>query len=133
MKTIIVPTDFSDISLNAVNYAADMACVINTNLAIIHVCAIPLDFNHPGAPVYNVSELIVDAEKQMTSLKEKILIRTGERVKTYTKVLMGDVVTVIDDFSAATNTYAVIMGAESTGAFERVLFGGKTISSLRRL
>jgi len=37
MKTIIAPTDFSAVSLNAVNYAADMAQDINAEL-ILDTC-----------------------------------------------------------------------------------------------
>ncbi len=41
MKTIIAPTDFSDVSLNAVYYAADMASTVNANLLILHATEAP--------------------------------------------------------------------------------------------
>jgi nucleotide-binding universal stress UspA family protein len=37
MQTIVTPTNFSAASLNAVNYAADMACVIGANLSLLNV------------------------------------------------------------------------------------------------
>ena len=45
MQTIIAPTDFSNISLNAVNYAADMAMALNANLLILHAIELPINAN----------------------------------------------------------------------------------------
>ena len=45
MQTIIAPTDFSDISLNAVNYAADMAIALNVNLLVLHAIELPINVN----------------------------------------------------------------------------------------
>lgn len=133
MKTIVAPTDFSATSLNAVNYAADLACVISTDLSLIHVCLIPMTFSEVPAPAYSIVELVADAEEQMKLLKEKIMNRTGERIKINTEVKQGNVVSEIDDYCASVNPYAVVLGTESAGAFERFLFGGKTISAMRQL
>ena len=134
MKTIVVPTDFSTISLNAVNYAADLACVIGTNLSLIHVCIIPITLSEVPPPTINMEELVTDAEEKIRELKEKINYRLGEKLTIYTVVKQGDVVSEIDEYCNTVNPYAVVMGAESYGAFERFLIGGgKTISSMRKL
>lgn len=133
MKTIVAPTDFSAISLNAVNYAADMACVISANLSLIHVCHIPMTFSEVPAPAYSLTELVADAEEQMKLLKEKIMLRTRERIKVNTVVKQGDVVPELDDYCTSENPYAVVMGAESMGAFERLLIRGNTISAVKQL
>jgi hypothetical protein len=36
MQIIIAPTDFLEVSLNAVNYAADMAVLYMSSLLIVH-------------------------------------------------------------------------------------------------
>ncbi len=134
MKTIVVPTDFSTISLNAVNYAADLACVIGTNLSLIHVCIIPFTLSEVPPPTINMEEFVTDAEEKIRELKEKINYRLGEKLTIYTVVKQGDVVSEIDEYCNTVNPYAVVMGAESSGAFERFLIGGgKTISSMRKL
>jgi nucleotide-binding universal stress UspA family protein len=133
MKTIVAPTDFSTASLNAVNYAADMACVIGTSLSLLHVCPIPVSFSDVPAPAYSTAELVADAEEQMKLVKEKLLYRTKDRIKVTTEVKQGDVVLGIDELCHAVNPYAVVMATESNGAFERFLFGGKTINAVREL
>ncbi len=133
MKTIVAPTDFSDISINAAYYAASMACVIGTNLSLIHVCSIPLSFSEVPSPIYTVEELIADAEQQMIELKEKIINKTLDRIEINTEVKAGKVVSEIENYCAAVNTYAVVMGTESASAFERFLFGGKTIAAIQHV
>jgi nucleotide-binding universal stress UspA family protein len=131
MKTIVAPTDFSAISLNAVNYAADLACVIGADLALIHVYSIPVVISEVPVPAYSLTSLITDAEEQMKQLKEKIMFSTRDRIKINTEVTSGDVISEVDDYCAKVNPYAVVMGAESTGTLERFLLGGKTISAMK--
>jgi nucleotide-binding universal stress UspA family protein len=133
MKTIIAPTDFSAASLNAVNYAADMACVIGTNLSLLHVCPIPVSLSDVPSPAYSTAELVADAEEQMKLIKENILYRTKDSLKITTAIKQGDVVLAIDEHCHTINPYAVVMATESNAAFERFLFGGKTINAVRQL
>jgi nucleotide-binding universal stress UspA family protein len=133
MKTIIAPTDFSAASLNAVNYAADLACVIGTNLSLLHVCPVTVSLSDVPSPAYSTAELVADAEEQMKLLKENILYRTKDSLKITTTIKQGDVVLAIDEQCHAINPYAVVMATESNAAFERFLFGGKTINAVRQL
>jgi nucleotide-binding universal stress UspA family protein len=133
MKTILAPTDFSAASLNAVNYVADMACVIGTNLSLLHVCPIPVSLSDIPAPAYSTAGLVADAEEQMKLIKENILYRTKDSLKITTAIKQGDVVLSIDEHCHTINPYAVVMATESNAAFERFLFGGKTINAVRQL
>jgi nucleotide-binding universal stress UspA family protein len=133
MKTIVAPVDFSAISLNAADYAADLACVTGKDLSLLHVCMTPLSFSEVPAPAYSIAELVADAEEKMKELKEKIMFRIKDRIKVHTAVKQGGVVQEIDNYCAEVNPYAVVMGTESAGAFERFLSGGKTISAVRQL
>ncbi len=133
MKTILAPTDFSSISLNAVNYAAEMANAVNTDLLLIHVCSMPMIFSEMPANAHGIAELVENAEEQMLQLKEKIESKAGAKMKVTTKVMQGEVVPEIISYCSLINPYAVVMGTESTGALERILLGGKTISAMRQL
>ena len=133
MKTIIAPTDFSESSLNAVNYAADMACVIGANLSIIHACTFPKTFTEVTPPIFNVTTLMEDAEKELKLLKEKLSMRTGGSIKISTKVILGDVISVITKYCDNINPYAIVMGPEGKKGLEQFLLGGTTISSIRTL
>lgn len=133
MKTIIAPTDFSEISLNAVKYAADMACVLSTNLAILHVVVVPQNINYTSPPLVSVSELLEGAEKELDLLRDKMLTRTENKITVSVKAVVGDVVPAIQDYSISLNTYAIVMGAETTNSLEELIFGAKTIASIKSL
>lgn len=128
MKTIIAPTDFSPISLNAVNYAADLASVVDANLTLLHVCQIPITISEVPVPEYGITELIKNAERQISLLKDNITRRIGKKIAINYEVKLGNIVDEISSYCNATDVYAVVMGGESSGAFERILLGAKTIS-----
>ena len=133
MKTIIVPTDFSEVSLNAVYYAADMACVIHTDLSLIHVCPIPVVLSEVPVPPYTLEELVEDSKEKMALLKEEIIKRTGDKIKINTAVKTGELVNGIYEHCDIMDTYAIVMAIENSGSFDRFLFGSKTISAIREL
>jgi len=117
MKTIVVPTDFSAISLNAVNYAADLASVIKIDLSIVHVFSVPVIFNEIPVQEYNNKKIYEDAQERMAALERKIENRTKGKTKINTLLKQGDIVSSIDDYCKSVNVYAVVMGAESGHAF----------------
>jgi nucleotide-binding universal stress UspA family protein len=133
MKTIVVATDFSPTSLNAVNYAADMACVIGTNLALLHVCIEPVAISEVPVPDDSLSGRMNDAELELDKLEEQVRQRTGERIKIFSELRAGMVVKQIEHYCALMNPYALVMGAERASAIERMLIGGHAIAAVQQL
>lgn len=133
MKTIIAPTDFSANSLNAVDYAADMAVMLGANLSLLHVYAIPTPATEVPIPTYDVDALATAADAQIQKLKETLLNRLNDRAIIHTEVRPGYVITELMEYANAIKPFAVVMGAESAGSFERFLFGGKTVAAVKDL
>lgn len=134
MKTIVATTDFSPISLNAVDYAADMACSINTDLSVLHVCRMPMTFGEVPYPAESITLLVNDAEERMLKLKAGLEQRTNSKIKIHTEVRPSAmVVTEIEDYCESQKPYAVLMGTQGSSSFERVFFGSNTISAMKNL
>lgn len=133
MKVIITPTDFSDTSLNAVNYAADMATSIHASLALIHICQLPLTYSEVPVPPDILTEMIRDAEKSMEQVKKALTDRTGGKIRIYTEVKTGYIIPELKDYCSALKPYAVVMSTQGAGAVERFLFGSTTISAMKNL
>lgn len=133
MKTIVCPTDFTPISLNAANYAADMAAMLSTNLALIHVCAIPMAAVDGSYAVYPSIELLKECDRKIDALKQVLVARTGGKVLITTEVREGYVVPEIHDFSHKLDAYAIVMGAERPSRFERIVSGAITFSAMSQL
>lgn len=133
MKVIITPTDFSDDSLNAVNYAADMATSIHASLSLIHICQLPLTYSELPVPPDILTDLIRDAEKKMEQIKKVLVDRTGGKIRIYTEVKTGYIIPELKDYCAALKPYAVVMSTRGAGAAERFFFGSTATSALKHL
>ena len=81
MQTIITPTDFLYILLNAVNYAADMASALNAKLLVLHATELPL-----STTFYNDE---IEIENRLNRLKEELIRRTNNKIKIYSKQVPG--------------------------------------------
>ena len=135
MKTIIAPTDFSANSLNAVDYAADMANMLGAHLTLFHVYTIPTPAiaTEVSIPNYDMEALATTADAEIQKLKDTLLSRLNDRVIIHTEIRPGYVINELVQYADSVKPFAVVMGAESAGAFERFLFGGKTIAALKDL
>lgn len=131
MKPIIAPTNFSPASKNAVNYAADLAASLDRDLTVVHVCPLPLAYNEIP-PTINMGQMVEDAEKEMKLLQDDLLLRVGDKIKINTKVLLGSVVPELKRICNEAQPFAIVMGTEQKGAFERLLTGGYAIDTVRQ-
>ena len=133
MKKILAPTDFSSASLNAVNYAADMARSLGAELVLLHVCPVPMAFSEVPAPVTMMDRLVNDAQAQIQELKQLLTLREHDELPVHTEVVQGDVVMEIEEACRRHQPYAVVMGEETMKPVERWLAGGNTRTAVRQL
>jgi nucleotide-binding universal stress UspA family protein len=133
MKTIVVPTDFSAVSVNAAIYAADLAVATSSSIALVHVCQLPMTYTEIPMPLITVGELSEDATKKMDELQDRIAASHGDKIKIYTEVKVGTVITELKIFCASIRPYAVVMGTHGAGALERFLLGSNTLSAIKQL
>ena len=135
MKTIIVPTDFSRISLNAANYAAEMASSINADLSLFHVCLLPITtYGEVPYLIENMDPSLSSAEDKILQVKNELTRRTGGKIKIDTKVITAATVAgELANYCKAKEPYAVVMGTQGTSAIERIFFGSNTINAMKHL
>lgn len=133
MRILLAPTDFSATSINAVNYAADMASLTGHQLVLLHVCPPPLVFSEIPASAYPAERTFAEAEQQIRELKEKIITRTEGHIQVISEIRQGVVVDEIGEYCSMHPVYTVVMGAENAGMLERLLEGGKTNTAISQL
>ncbi len=132
MKTILLATDFSSAALNAANYATDMALAIDADILLQHVYSIPASYSELPAPV-NIEEIKLDAEENINELKEKLIRKTGGKLKIESEVRMGTFFYELKTVCESIEPYTVVMGSQGTTASERLFFGGHTIYAMKHL
>lgn len=133
MKTIIVPTDFSPASTNAMNYAADMALATHASLLLFHVYQVPVSMTEVPVVVVSSEELKKNSEEKMEEVKKAVEHITSGNLKVYTETTMGDVVDELEELCKKIQPFAVIMGTKGSSGIERVLFGSTTLTAIRHL
>lgn len=133
MKTIIIPTDFSPVAANAVNYGVDMALAINASVLLFHVYNIPIAYGDVPVALLSVDDMKKAAEENIERLKKDLEHLTSGKLKIYTETRMGNVIDELEDLCAKIQPFAVVMGTTGTSAVERTLFGSNTLTAIKHL
>jgi nucleotide-binding universal stress UspA family protein len=126
MKTILAPTDFSVSSINAVNYAADLAYSINAKLVLIHAIPFPIVVSEISVPGDFIDDMMDASQRDMDELYEQIQSRTKGKISISTEIKIGSIEQEIENISSKERPLAVIMGLRSGKTFERALMGNST-------
>ena len=130
MRTLIAATDFSPSSINAVNYAADMAKAINAKLILFNAVPVPAAFSEIPVPEATLEDMLTEAGQELDTLKDKLVLRTTGKVDISTEVLMGSFADKIDEISDKCNPFAIVMGIVEGKPIERFLMGSNTFYAI---
>lgn len=133
MKTIIVPTDFSPVAHNAMNYAMDMALAINADLLLLNVYTIPISYTEVPIVVVSIEELKKSSLSQLEELQARIKQITSGKINVSVKSIMGNTVDELEVICNEVKPFAVVMGAKGKSAVEKLLFGSTTLTAIRHL
>lgn len=136
MKTLVVPTDFSSVSVNAMNYAVDMAQAINAGIVLLHVYNVPVSFTDPPvSPVTTVSieEMKRTSIERLEELKKNLVIATAGQIQVYTEARLGDTIEELGSLCKSVQPLAIIMGSHGATGLERMIMGSNTLTAIRQL
>jgi len=133
MKTIIVPTDFSAISDNAMNYTVDLAREINSSILLFHAYQVPVSMTDVPIVLVSVEDLQRNAENKMGDVKKSLEQTSGGSIKIYAETKLGNTVDELQDLCNKIHPFAVIMGTKGESGLERVFFGSTTLTTIKHL
>ncbi len=133
MKTIIVPTDFSPVSLNAASYAADMAKATGASLLLFNTYTIPLSITDVPLALISAEEIKQGSEADIEKLKNNLGRITSGMVKIYTESVMGDPVDELEKLCEKIRPFAIVMGTKGKTGLEKIVFGSTALRAIRHL
>jgi nucleotide-binding universal stress UspA family protein len=130
MKTILVPTDFSDNAFNAVKYAAQFAKEFNATLHLLNVFHVPAPLMAlPVEIAVTDEEFITNGNKNFKSIIDNLSKTFSLNLKVVTEIRKGHTAQEIGDYANNIGADLIIMGMRGSGFLkEKVL--GSTVTSL---
>lgn len=131
MKTILVPTDFSAVAQNAIDYAVEMAKVSKAKLILFHVYHVPVVPSEIPVAL-PMDEVEKESMKKLKKIAKKIQSGQGKKVAVECKCQLGFAVEEINSFAEANKTELIIMGTEGTGYLKEKLMGNITTSLIKK-
>lgn len=130
MKKILVPTDFSKLSDNALNYAVQLAKLTGAELLLLHAYLTPL-FAEDSALISTRQYLQEEAEDNLEKLKESIE-ETNPDLKISYAAIDGIPVDVITFYAKKQHIDLIVIGAQGTGNLQEKIVGSTASTLIRK-
>jgi nucleotide-binding universal stress UspA family protein len=147
MKTILVPTDFSDNAANALDYALGLARHTQGRIILFHNSDIPLNYSGtnlfstgdlalgsdplmPGAALVN-PELEKVYQEKLNQLADRLRQQTADSLSITTQYHWGSLTDNLNDIIRQEVVDLVVMGTKGTASFLDRLIGTTTASVLQ--
>lgn len=132
MKTILVPTDFSDAARNASEYAVAFAREFGYKLLLCHVYHLPV-MSVPEEPLLVMENPKVLRKNHLESLQEEAAFLSKDSpVEIECQVMEGFAVDEILSIENETKPALIVMGMETEGAFSELIIGSIATDVIRK-
>ncbi|MFM9946183.1 MAG: universal stress protein [Bacteroidia bacterium] len=121
MKKILVPTDFSPISDNALEFACQIALQTKSEIFLLTIQSLPA--NDDASMAIELIETIENSGKEKLKLKEEELVETFKGLKISTHFAFGIPSLSIKEFLETKDYDLVVMGTKGATGVDKFLFG----------
>ncbi|ULC60760.1 universal stress protein [Flaviramulus sp. BrNp1-15] len=137
MKTILLPTDFSNNSINAINYAIKLFEHIACDFYILNVqkasSFISDDMMTVSSSATIYTTLVSAAKKSITNIISKIEKTTNNKNHTFHSIVDYDnFVDAINQTCQKHDVDLIIMGTKGASGLDKVIFGSNTVRVMQR-
>ena len=130
MNTILIATDFSPASENAMNYGAQLAQHLGASVVLTHIYQVQVSMTDMPVMLFSVEEQKKNTENHLglcqRDLTQKFL---GLSVKTESR--LGSIPDELNILAEELHPIFIVMGSHNTKGLERVFFGSTSSSVIR--
>lgn len=132
MKLILVPTDFSKASRNAIYYAAEISRRAKARLVLLHAYHPPVMLSETPYVLPSSEELEKDSMKTLRRIRYQLLTKHGRKMDVEISCIEGLASDVICDYANEHKADLVVVGAHGAGFMEEKLLGSVTSDLISR-
>ncbi len=131
-KQILMPVDFSEVSLRAVKHAANMAKVTGSKLSLLHVINAHYVAQNMFVPIVSIEPGVVE-EKALAKLNDLAAdIIAEHQLEVNSIVRTGSPNAVINDVAEEIKASIVVMGTHGYGPLDSIVIGSVALRVLTK-
>lgn len=132
MNDILITTDFSPGSENAMYYGAELAQELGAAIVLVHIYQVPITMNDMPVMVFTAEESKNNADISLERCRDE-LKQTYPGLSITTESMLGSITEEINSLAKEKNPFAIVMGSQHTRGMERILLGSTTASVIRHV
>lgn len=132
MKTILVPTDYSQAANNALYYAIELAKLNKSKIILFHAYHVPMPTGEVPVMLVHPDELEKENLDRIKKLEREITKKTSNEIKVECFVRAGFVPDEIVSVVKEKNISLIVMGVKGESKMSRVLMGSNTVAVMKK-
>jgi len=137
MKRILLPTDFSDNSWNAIKFALQLYKDQECNFNLLHTYTpmiYQVEYMQTSTLQFEVMEAVKEnSEKKLDKIEERINSEFNNPKHTFSQILSFNTLTAeIDELYRGNVMDLIIMGTKGASGVKEILFGSNTVHVLKK-
>lgn len=131
MRKILIPTDFSPVADNALNYAIEIAAKFKSELHMHHVYSVDLRRDYDLSYPADEQPYVKNLEQKMNSAKQRISEKIAQKgLELYTKVSDTHILTLFKKTVRQLDIDLIIMGTKGASGITKIIFGSVAATAL---
>jgi len=132
IKKILLPTDFSEGSKNALPYAMELAKQYNASLYLIHVIYDLSQASGLHVPHVNLDQLYLEIEAQAKKELERFGLEEFRGLNVHREIIRGVPYEEIIKFAEKNQIDLIVIGTHGRKGLEKLFFGSTAEQVVRR-
>lgn len=132
MKTILVPTDYSETADNALQYAVELAKFSKAKIILFHSYHIPIPTTEAPVMLISPQELEKENNDRIKKLEKQISKQTAGKIKIESIVRAGFVPDEVKNAANEKKADLIVMGITGAGKVAQTLMGSNATSLIKK-
>jgi nucleotide-binding universal stress UspA family protein len=123
IKTILVPTDYSETAKNAAEYAIELAKNIKAKIVLLHVFDVPVTVTDIPVVINTFDDFEKIKKEQLKVYEQKLIAKYGTEINISSVLKPGYINDEINDVVKQKNIDLIVMGITGVGRLPELIIG----------
>lgn len=133
MKTILVPTDYSETALNAAEYAIEIAKIMKAKIILLHIFDVPVAVTDIPVTITTYEDYEKIKKEQLKKYESELLAKYGKSVSISSILKPGYVNDEIKDTVIEKKITLIVMGITGAGRLPELLIGSNVSRVIKNI